>query len=78
MITNYTISSDVSHIITMEFSGVALFDEKKHGHFMKNIGNVVSLPNWELEWMCLYCGTPQSYERVNCSQCGAPRSVLAY
>lgn len=79
LITNYSVNLGLGSP-QIEFSGIALFDNRLHSKFMERLGNPNPgpLPNWEIEWMCLYCGTPQSYNRVFCSQCGAPRSVLAF
>ena len=79
LITSYQVNLGIDEPM-MEFKGIAYFDNRLHGKFMERVGSHIPgpMPNWDIEWMCLYCGTPQSYERVNCSQCGAPRSILAF
>ena len=33
-------------------------------------------PIYQSEYLCLYCGTPQSIENHSCDKCGAPRSFI--
>ena len=80
ILTNYSVSGGSGELLSLEFSGVAEWNPEIHQRMMKwmheGINKEVEFPNWSIEWMCLYCATPQSYQRVNCSQCGAPRSHL--
>jgi hypothetical protein len=33
-------------------------------------------PSYQSEYMCLYCGSPNSVEHTHCKKCGAPRSFV--
>ena len=83
ILTNYSIDGGVWGDMSINFSGIATFTPELHQRMTAWInrsaeGGGVAFPDWSIEWMCLYCGTPQSYQRVNCSQCGAPRSHLGW
>lgn len=39
-------------------------------------GKAPRFPFYAPEWMCLYCGTPNSLPETNCGKCGAPRNWL--
>jgi hypothetical protein len=38
--------------------------------------NGINGPIYQKEYMCLYCGSPNSIEHTHCSKCGAPRSFV--
>jgi hypothetical protein len=66
-----------SSIGTVEFTGVAPATPEvleAINRWAKN--GKGRLPNWKEEWMCLYCGTPQSLLNRKCDDCGAPRNWL--
>lgn len=80
-LTNVSVSASSGYLggeTILEFSGIAECTPEMYAAMRKWLGEGKRLPNFSIEWMCLYCGTPQSYSRVNCSQCGAPRSHLGW
>ncbi len=40
------------------------------------MSNGISKPTFQKEYMCLYCGSPNSIELTHCKKCGAPRSFV--
>jgi hypothetical protein len=38
--------------------------------------NGITRPQYNKEFMCLYCTSPNSIERTHCKKCGAPRSFV--
>ena len=36
----------------------------------------INMPTFQEEFMCLYCGSPNSVELTHCKKCGAPRSFI--
>ena len=45
--------------------------------FMQELrGEMGKPPTFKKEYMCLYCGSPNSVEYAHCKKCGAPRSFV--
>lgn len=36
----------------------------------------IYMPTFQKEFMCLWCGSPNSIEHTHCRKCGAPRSFV--
>ena len=44
--------------------------------FMQDLRSGRAAPAYQKEFMCLYCGSPNSIEKTHCKSCGAPRSFI--
>jgi hypothetical protein len=45
--------------------------------FMEQLrSGTATMPTFQKEFMCLYCGSPNSVELSHCKKCGAPRSFV--
>lgn len=40
------------------------------------VNDGVFQPTYQEEFMCLWCGSPNSIEHTHCKKCGAPRSFI--
>jgi len=58
------------------FSGIVKYTPEVLAAVRRWMYDVPSFPHYEREFLCLYCGSPQSITRTHCAQCGAPRSFL--
>jgi len=60
----------------LSFSGIAMYTPEILKAVEKWMYGIPQFPHYAEEFMCLYCGSPQSILRTHCAQCGAPRSFL--
>ena len=60
----------------INFSGIAMYTPEILKAVEKWMYGIPQFPHYAEEFMCLYCGSPQSILRTHCAKCGAPRSFL--
>lgn len=66
-------------VVQVRFSGIAIATTKvltAMQTWLDKPSAMVELPVRREEWLCLYCGEPQSISLARCENCGAPRTWL--
>ena len=63
-----TITADISLIVQDPGSAMRQFHKWMNGEDIQ--------PEYQEEYMCLYCASPNKIKHTHCKKCGAPRSFL--